>query len=348
MSARARAAGALGAVLASLAGAPAAAAPQEVPPDLKLECRIDRRQAQLGDDVTVTLTLTNHGQGDAAPPVLPLVLDTRSVSLRVQWKEKALVKQGEAAQEVERAYEVARLPTYRQKPPALAAEPLAAGAALTGKFTIPCVRTGDLKIQAVYRGFALAPEGDLRSNFADLFVATVGEGKLGATLQVEKGSIEIELDRGRAPGTVSHFVSLARAGTYDGTAFFRQIPGAWIQGGDAVKNDGTGDPGWTVPYETPLDGVGAKHLAGTLSLCRGSYHWSASTQFFLCLRDLPQFDFGAGFPHVAFGTVMKGLDLLKQVGAREVGPHPDDSPYAGEQSKPTTPAVLQKVTIWVR
>ena len=348
MTGRALAAGALGMALATLAGAPAGAAPQEVPPELKLECRCDRRQAKLGDDVTVTVTLTNQGKGDASLSVLPLVLDARSVSLLVRWKEKALVKQGEAAQEVERRYEATRHPTYRQPPPALAAEPLAAGAAITGKVTIPCVRTGNLEILAKYRGFALAPGGDLWSEHAELFVATVGEGKLGATLQVEKGAVEVELDRDRVPGTVSHFVSLARAGTYDGTAFFRQIPGAWVQGGDPVKNDGTGDPGWTVPYEVPLDGVGRKHVAGTLSLCRGSYHWSATAQLFFCLRDLPQFDFGSGFPHVAFGGVVKGLDVLKQIGAREVGPHPEDSPFAGEQSKPTTPAVLQKVTIWVR
>jgi cyclophilin family peptidyl-prolyl cis-trans isomerase len=342
-------AGFVGALLLARPGAPAAAAPrQEVPAGLRLDYRCDKRQVQLGDDVTITLTLTNGASGGDALSVLPLVLDARSVSLLVRWKETPSVKPGETATPVEHAYELVRLPTYRQPPPSLPAQSLAPGAALTGRLTVPCVRTGDLQILARYRGFALAPEADLFSDAAPLFVATVGEGRLGATLELEKGAVEVELDRTNMPATVSHVVALARAGTYDGTAFFRQIAGAWLQGGDAVKNDGTGDPGYTVPFEVPQDRVGRRHLAGVVSLCRGAHHATAATQFFVGLRDLPQYDFGAGFPHAAFGTVVKGLELLKDIAARPVGPHPEESPYAGEASRPATPAVVRKVTVWVR
>ena len=66
------------------------------------------------------------------------------------------------------------------------------------------------------------------------------------------------------------------------------------------------------------------------------------------LARLAQYDFGSGYPHSSFGTLIKGDDVLKKLTKLEVVPHPDASPYARERSKPVEPVTITKVTIWVR
>ncbi len=64
-------------------------------------------------------------------------------------------------------------------------------------------------------------------------------GKVNVVLHTTKGDVSIELDADVAPKTVTNFVTLAKAGFYDGLLFHRVIPNFMIQGGDP-KGDGTG------------------------------------------------------------------------------------------------------------
>src|SRR5690606_30033392 len=64
-----------------------------------------------------------------------------------------------------------------------------------------------------------------------------------AIFKTEKGDITVELFADRAPLTVENFVTLARAGFYDGTTFHRVIGGVMAQGGDPTGT-GTGGPGY--------------------------------------------------------------------------------------------------------
>lgn len=82
------------------------------------------------------------------------------------------------------------------------------------------------------------------------------EGAHRARIEVEgHGAIEIELYPALAPRNVANFEKLASAGYYDGTTFHRVIEGFMVQGGDAntrdanPRNDGRGDPGYSVPDE---------------------------------------------------------------------------------------------------
>ena len=52
-----------------------------------------------------------------------------------------------------------------------------------------------------------------------------------ATLETNKGTIEVELFADDAPKTVQNFVELAGEGFYDGLMFHRVIPDFMIQGG---------------------------------------------------------------------------------------------------------------------
>src|ERR687884_860489 len=64
-----------------------------------------------------------------------------------------------------------------------------------------------------------------------------------ATMQTNKGAIELELFDDDAPKTVDNFVKLARDGFYDGVVFHRVIEGFMIQGGDPTGT-GSGGPGY--------------------------------------------------------------------------------------------------------
>src|SRR5947209_4298823 len=71
-----------------------------------------------------------------------------------------------------------------------------------------------------------------------------------ATIETSMGNIVIELDAEHTPATVENFTRYAREGHFDGTVFYRVVPGFIIQAGSF---DGQGmargvhDP---IPLET--------------------------------------------------------------------------------------------------
>lgn len=64
------------------------------------------------------------------------------------------------------------------------------------------------------------------------FDGTLLSGKHTVTISTSLGDMEVELDADAAPRTVTNFVTLAKAGYYDGLIFHRVIPEFMIQGGD--------------------------------------------------------------------------------------------------------------------
>jgi peptidyl-prolyl cis-trans isomerase B (cyclophilin B) len=74
------------------------------------------------------------------------------------------------------------------------------------------------------------------------------------TIEMEQGgTITVELDPQVAPNTVNNFISLVKAGFYDGLTFHRVIPGFMIQGG-CPKGVGIGGPGYNIPGEFSANG----------------------------------------------------------------------------------------------
>src|SRR2546421_3801123 len=63
-----------------------------------------------------------------------------------------------------------------------------------------------------------------------------------ATMETNRGTIELELFTEDAPKTVENFTKLAGDGFYDGVIFHRVIPDFMIQGGDPTGT-GSGGPG---------------------------------------------------------------------------------------------------------
>lgn len=124
------------------------------------------------------------------------------------------------------------------------------------------------------------------------------------------GTVTVELDRKAAPITVDNFVNLARSGFYDGLTFHRVEWNVCIQGGDP-KGDGTGGSGTNIPGEFSKNGWDnpISHTRGVISMARASDYNSASSQFFITLKDTPSWD----GEYAAFGHVTSGMDVVDSI-----------------------------------
>ena len=126
------------------------------------------------------------------------------------------------------------------------------------------------------------------------------------------GVIELELDAGAAPLTVTNFVKLAQEGFYDGLTFHRIIKGFMMQGGDPLGN-GTGGSDEKIKGEFAENGVDnpLSHTAGTISMARSRSFDSASSQFFIMHKDSTSLD----RQYAAFGHVCntEGMDVVNKV-----------------------------------
>ncbi len=131
-----------------------------------------------------------------------------------------------------------------------------------------------------------------------------------ATIVLEKGGeMSFRLYPDQAPQTVNNFVYLAEAGFYDGTSFFRVIPGFVAQGGDPL-DDGTGDPGYTFPDEFSPDL--AHDRVGVLSMANTGPDTNGC-QFFITFAPTPWLD----DHHTVFGRLIDGLETLRSITPRD-------------------------------
>lgn len=137
-------------------------------------------------------------------------------------------------------------------------------------------------------------------------------------IKTNQGDLMIELDHTAGPRAASNFLSLAKAGFYDGTIFHRVIPGFMIQGGDPTGT-GMGGPGYQFDND-PVNNLPSKELTmqgqkftsayypdGTLAMANAGKDTNGS-QFFLMVADYP-------LPpdYSVFGKVVQGLDVAKKI-----------------------------------
>ncbi len=132
-----------------------------------------------------------------------------------------------------------------------------------------------------------------------------------AVLETNLGTIEILLNREKAPITVENFVNYVNSGFYNQTVFHRVIDGFMIQGG-GFTSDG-------VPKETRSPIVlesdnGLKNTLGTIAMARTMNPDSATSQFFINVVDNPALDYAPGNPgYAVFGTVVSGMDTVNRI-----------------------------------
>jgi cyclophilin family peptidyl-prolyl cis-trans isomerase len=133
------------------------------------------------------------------------------------------------------------------------------------------------------------------------------------TIKTNMGSIDVELFADKAPKTVANFLSYVKAGHYDGTVFHRVIAGFMIQGGgmDKALNKKP-----TQPPVVNEASNGLKNDTGTIAMARTNDPDSATSQFFINVRDNSALNRGDGNPgYTVFGKVTSGMDVVKKIEA---------------------------------
>ena len=172
-------------------------------------------------------------------------------------------------------------------------------------------------------------------------VATAHSGdKVMVEMHTSKGLITLELDAEKAPVTVANFIEYVKSGHFDGTIFHRVIPGFVIQGGG--MESGMKEKPTQPPIENEADN-GLKNVTGSICMARTNDPHSATSQFFINLKDNQFLDHTGknpqGWGYAVFGQVTDGMDVVEAIAAVQTG-------NAGfHQDVPVEDIVVEKVTI---
>jgi len=154
----------------------------------------------------------------------------------------------------------------------------------------------------------------------------VTSGQLRVLIQTTAGEIEVELDSQHAPVTTQNFLKYVDAGHYDGGRFHRTVRlNPDNQPNNAVKIEviqGGVNPNKADQASPPIklertSVTGLRHLDGVISMARSDPD-SATSDFFICIGDQPDLDFGGrrnpdGQGFAAFGKVVKGMDVVRRI-----------------------------------
>jgi cyclophilin family peptidyl-prolyl cis-trans isomerase len=131
------------------------------------------------------------------------------------------------------------------------------------------------------------------------------------------GDFTIELYEKDAPLSVANFLRYIDDEFFDGTIFHRIVPGFVIQGGGFTEDmtQKTTQP----PVKNEADN-GLKNKRGTLSMARTNDINSATSQFFVNLKDNNFLDHSrANFGYAVFARVTEGMDVVDKIAAVKTG-----------------------------
>jgi peptidyl-prolyl cis-trans isomerase A (cyclophilin A) len=131
------------------------------------------------------------------------------------------------------------------------------------------------------------------------------------------GDFTIELFDKEAPESVANFSRYIDDGFFDGTIFHRIVPGFVIQGGGFTED--LTQKKTKPPVKNEADN-GLKNKRGTLSMARTNDINSATSQFFVNLKDNDFLDHSRGnFGYAVFAKVTEGMDVVDKIAAVETG-----------------------------
>jgi cyclophilin family peptidyl-prolyl cis-trans isomerase len=149
--------------------------------------------------------------------------------------------------------------------------------------------------------------------FATLIAAALVAPAFGqeVVLETSLGSIKLKLNSEKAPISTKNFIAYVKAGQYDGTIFHRVIPGFMAQGGgfDEKMNQRATNP----PIKNEHSN-GLQNKRGTLAMARTNDPNSATSQFFINVKDNGFLDSGPGY--AVFGEVLEGMDVVDKIVAQ--------------------------------
>lgn len=156
-------------------------------------------------------------------------------------------------------------------------------------------------------------------------------------METSMGTMKIELFGDKAPITCENFVNYIREGFYDGTIFHRVIPNFVLQGGGMDENMREKKTG--KPIKNEADN-GLKNKRGSLSMARTQAVDSATSQFFINLRDNAFLDHGArDFGYAVFAQVVEGEDVMDAIAGVATGT------FGFHQDVPKEPVIITSMRV---
>ena len=132
-------------------------------------------------------------------------------------------------------------------------------------------------------------------------------------IDTSMGKIKVELFADKAPVTVKNFLKYTEDKHYDGMIFHRVISDFMIQGGGmtpGLKEKKTGAP---IKNESTN---GLSNVRGTLAMARTNQPDSATSQFFINVKDnkfLDRANARDKVGYAVFGKVIDGLDIVDKI-----------------------------------
>ena len=147
-----------------------------------------------------------------------------------------------------------------------------------------------------------------------------------------EGDFVVEVYPDKAPKTVENFLQYVKDKHYDGTIFHRVINNFMVQGGgyDGAYAEKKTRPPVVHEGREALAKGGPKNVVGTLAMARTNDPNSASSQFFINVKDNDFLNPSTQAPgYTVFGKVISGMDVvnkIKSVPTGSGGPFPSDVP----------------------
>lgn len=155
------------------------------------------------------------------------------------------------------------------------------------------------------------------------------------TIVTNHGEIVVELFDEAAPLSSENFRQYATDGFFNDTVFHRVIPNFMIQGGGMqadLSNKTTRGP-----IRNEADN-GEKNLRGTLTMARTGDVDSATSEFFINLKDNTFLDHSErDYGYAVFGKVVDGMDVVDAIAAVATGSQ------GGHQDVPLEPVTITEV-----
>jgi len=186
------------------------------------------------------------------------------------------------------------------------------------------------------------------------------------------GDFVVEVYPEKAPKTVENFLQYVKDKHYDGTVFHRVINNFMVQGGGYDTSYAEKKTRAPVTHEgrEALAKGGDKNVVGTLAMARTNDPHSASSQFFINVKDndflnptvippgdpVPKFEYQGRvyentpraqlvnapqlFGYTVFGKVVSGMDVVNKIKATPTGA---GGPFPGDV--PKTPILINSATL---
>jgi cyclophilin family peptidyl-prolyl cis-trans isomerase len=157
------------------------------------------------------------------------------------------------------------------------------------------------------------------------------------TIETNHGDIVVELFEEAAPISCENFRQYAADGFFTDTIFHRIIPNFMIQGGGFTEDMSQKTTRAQIKNEADN---GEKNVRGTLAMARTAVVDSASSQFFINLKDNDFLNHGGrDFGYAVFGKVSDGMDVIDAIAAVPT------TSKGGHQDVPVDPVKIVSVRI---